>query len=262
MVNKKKIIAVGGVSFAALSAVCAGSFAFFSDTSEKAASATAGLVDISMSDVTITNPDNINPGDNDPDNPDGHRPGTPHDVTFSMTNDGNKSIMTRNVITISVKDTGNNLVDPSVYRLLNTQTHQNDNTAAFDAETPDSVEVAGKLYGDSKGNFTAEKPADCKYIRYITNQVALNGKADSVGREDENVPTGELWKTNGNGVTVNENGDGASFFYQLMMDHSAPDTPYEKSVIEIQVDIQAIQYRNSSNGTFTTVFSDMKKLNN
>jgi len=257
MANKNKIIAIGGISAAALVAVCAGSFAFFSDKADGVATATAGLVDISVdTQLNLTNSTNINPGDNDPDNPEGHRDGTAHDLSFGITNDGNKSIMTRNIITLSVDAKGGTFLDPTVYHLLATDAINASGTVA-DSNNRADVEVDAVYYGDEAGNFTTDKPTNCKYVRYITTQVALNGHEGTIGRETEaGLATGHLE----NGATVSDTGDSVDYMYRLMMEHQTMDM-YEESVLTIKVETQAMQYRNTADGTWDIVFTDMLTLN-
>lgn len=256
MTNKKKVAAVCGISAAAFAAVFAGTFAFFSDTSEKVTTATAGLVDINVDqDLALSNPDNINPGDNDPNNPEGHRPGTSHDLTFGIANIGNKSIMTRNIITLSVKDQGSQALDPSVYHLL-ANTAMNDNGTVADGQDVPSIEVDEVYYAGADGVFSTSKPGDCQYVRYITTQVALNGADGSVQREtEEGLATGAL----ANGATVADDGASVDYLYRLMMEHETMDE-YELSTLTINVESQAMQYRNTADGTWTTVFTDMLTL--
>lgn len=237
--NKKKITIAGAASVVAIGAVAAGAFAFFSDTAESATSGTAGLVDVDISsDMELTNSENINPGDNDPDKPDDARPGTPHELTFAVANSGNKSIMTRNVITLSVKDSAGAIdMDPSVYRLL-----YDDN----------GTELVEKYYSADGITFTSEKHEDCKYVRYITTQVALDGKVGSTGQETEDgITEGAV----GNGATVGEGKDNVSYAYTLMMELDTTDE-YELSKLQIDLEVQAMQYRNTNNTAWDTIFTD------
>lgn len=253
MNNKKKIAIAGGVSVAAIAALCAGTFAFFSDTSDKVTTATAGIVDITVDqDLALSNPDNINPGDNDPFNPEGHRPGTAHDLTFGIANLGNKSIMTRNIITLSVKDQANNLLDPSVYHLLANAQMNADGTVA-DGQSLEDIEVVEVYYAGPDLVFSKTRPADCQYVRYITTQVALNGADGSTQRETEDgLATGQL----ANGATVADDGASVDYLYRLMMEHDTQDE-YELSTLQIEIESQAMQYRNTSDDTWTTIFTDM-----
>lgn len=237
--NKKKIAVAGAASVAAVAAVAAGAFAFFSDTAEGTTSGTAGQVDVEISnDMELSNSDNINPGDNDPDKPEDSRPGTPHDLTFAIANSGNKSIMTRNIITLSVKDAAGAVdMDPSVYRLLS------------DAA---GTELVAKYYSADGVDFTADKPENCKYVRYITTQVALDGKVGSTGQETEDgIKEGAV----GNGATVGEGKDNVSYAYTLMMGLETTDE-YELSKLQIDLEVQAMQYRNTNDAAWDTIFTD------
>ena len=86
MKKKSKLICAGVAGLMAVAIVGSMGLAFFSDTGETKASAKAGSVTIDVTDLEIENSGNVNPGDEDPDVPDGSREGTPHDFTFSVTN--------------------------------------------------------------------------------------------------------------------------------------------------------------------------------
>lgn len=102
MKNNKKL-AIAGVSALGLAAVGFGAFAFFSDKAEQNTDGTVGTVDVgTKGDLTLENPGNINPGDEDPNVPEGSVPGTSHKLSFGIKNQGNKSIVTRNIIEIDV----------------------------------------------------------------------------------------------------------------------------------------------------------------
>lgn len=102
MKNNKKL-AIAGVSALGLAAVGFGAFAFFSDTAEQDTTGTVGTVDVTNTGkLELDNAGNINPGDEDPTVPEGSTPGTSHKLSFGVKNQGNKSIVTRNIIEISV----------------------------------------------------------------------------------------------------------------------------------------------------------------
>lgn len=102
MKNNKKL-AIAGVSALGLAAVGFGAFAFFSDTAEQDTTGTVGTVDVTNTGkLELENAGNINPGDEDPTVPEGSTPGTSHKLSFGVKNQGNKSIVTRNIIEISV----------------------------------------------------------------------------------------------------------------------------------------------------------------
>lgn len=114
MKNRKKI-AAAAASVAVAGLVIAGSaFAFFVDKDWTSDVGTNGTVYIDVKDLVFTNSENINPGDYDVDvyntaitnnSLTSLRTGTEHKITFTVDNVGTKSIMTRNLMTITVENT-------------------------------------------------------------------------------------------------------------------------------------------------------------
>ena len=101
MKNNKKL-AIAGVSALGLAAVGFGAFAFFSDSAEQNTDGTVGTVDVSSKgNLTLSNSGNINPGDEEP-GKENRDDTTSHELNFGITNDGTKSIVTRNIIDIMV----------------------------------------------------------------------------------------------------------------------------------------------------------------
>ena len=216
---------------AAIGALLAGSFAFFTDSSDKKTSGTAGEVSIDMSDVALSNSGNINPGDEDETKSTTARKGTDHDLTFTVNNTGNKSIVTRNVITLSDKN-GDKELDPSVYSL----------------KSDDSTELVTKYYSEDGVNYTTEKPSTVKYVRYVTTQVALNGTGDNA--ETDAVAVNETHQKTNSDVT------GVDYDYILKLAKETPDGDYELSTLNIDVEVQAMQYRNTTDNEWSTLFQD------
>ena len=114
MNKKKKFVAIGA-SVAAATALTVGSaFAFFVDKDWTSDTGTVGTVYVNVKDLVFTNSENINPGDYDKDvyidsvannSTSSLREGTEHKISFTVDNVGTKSVMTRNVITITVENT-------------------------------------------------------------------------------------------------------------------------------------------------------------
>jgi len=118
MNRNKKIAAIVGASAAAAVVVGGGALALFTDSAFRNTGGFNGIVDIQVSNVTLANPDNINPGDDDHDEEFEYvpQPGDPlykegdstpvnisttgHDLTFSVSNQGNKSFRTRQTFLI------------------------------------------------------------------------------------------------------------------------------------------------------------------
>lgn len=125
MNNKKKLL-IAGASTLGVAIVGLGAYAYFSDSDSETVGGTVGTVDIEASNAVLKhyygvdadgNPveidiNNINPGDNDPDQPGSpSRPGTDHELSFDIENAGTKSVITRSKITVTAKDKSGNDID-------------------------------------------------------------------------------------------------------------------------------------------------------
>lgn len=235
MKKNKKLIAISCASLVAIAALTIGSFAFFTDTANEATNGTAGKVDIEVPEDAkpqLSNAHNINPGDEDETLAAEARKGTSHDLTFTVDNIGNKSVMTRNIITLTVNDEGGNALDPSYYSL----------------KSDDATELVKKYYSVDGVTFTASKPEDVKYVRYITTQVALNGVGDNAEDNDAIAVDTEAVKTN-------EAISSVDYDYILKLDKNTPDGAYEMSKLSITIEVQAMQYRNTTDAEWDTLFT-------
>lgn len=239
MNKNKKIIAIGGASLAAVAALAAGTFAFFTDGATKETSGTAGKVAISMTELGLSNKENINPGDEDETKSTEARKGTDHDLTFNVTNTGNKSIMTRNVITLSVEAEDGTVLDPSYYSL----------------KADDNNELTEKYYSTNGTTFVKATgneaiPNGAKYIRYVTTQVALNGAGTEAGVEKDATAVDRTDAKTTADIT------GVDYDYILKLAKETPDGAYELSTLNIEVEVQAMQYRNTTDAEWETLFTD------
>jgi hypothetical protein len=232
--KNKKIVAIGGVSLAAVAALAAGSFAFFTDSTDKKTSGVAGSVDIDATDLSLSNAENINPGDEDETKSADARVGTDHDLTFTVSNTGNKSIMTRNVITLSVAN-GDTVLDPSVYSL----------------KSDDDTELVTKYYSADGVTFSEDKPDTVKYVRYVTTQVALNGVGEGSDNESNDAVSIDT-----DAVKTNDDINAVDYDYILKLAKETPDGDYELSTLNIEVEVQAMQYRNTTDAEWETLFAD------
>lgn len=222
MKTKNKIIATSlGVGTLAL---IGGTLAFFSSSSESVISAIGGTVGVDVSDITIGNLGNINPGDNDPTLPDGDRPeGNSHDIEFSVENTGSKSIRTKHEITITME---NETLDPSVFMICDA----------------DGNEVVKKYYlvGDeyltqNEYDKLPEGENFCSAVKYVIASDIFDGVGDeSNGAEKEDVSTVH----EENGVAKKE------YTYQLAMSNKATDI-YQGEKMNVRVETFAIQFRNT-----------------
>lgn len=225
MKKKSKLICAGVAGLMAVAIVGSMGLAFFSDTGETKASAKVGSVTIDVTDLEIENSGNVNPGDEDPDVPDGSREGTPHDFTFSVTNTGNKSVVTRNIITLSVSK-NNTVLDANVLALYEDKKELSQKY----------VLIEGSEEYIPSANYTGGKIIA---VRYVVNGASLNGTGDAAEVES--------------GITSNSQ----DYKYALSL---ALETTNEYQLADIKADIevQAMQYRNTQDSTWDTVFTDTK----
>ena len=111
MTNKKKTALIVAVLLSAAAIVGASSLALFTAETDADTAAKVGTVDITMSDIVLTNPDNVNPGDNDPTVGENANKGTDHKVIYTVSNLGTKSVKTRQTIVLSCDYKGTSTVD-------------------------------------------------------------------------------------------------------------------------------------------------------
>lgn len=253
MNKNKKIITIVGLTGAAAVAVLGGAFALFTDSTDKATSGVAGTVDIRLDNFNLSNPDNINPGDYDPDMPVKYTPtvGDPlydvqnpnkevtisttvHDLTFDITNDGTKSIRTRHTLVLSVKDTDGNYLDARRFQLYE------DADALEDVNLPAHAdELTGKVYiAEDNTEYTdeADIPEETliKAIRYRFTPDIFDG----VGLQAEK-------ETNSTVQCADEDTAATKrYLYKLAMDMETPNS-YQGSTLEIEATFEAMQYRNT-----------------
>lgn len=223
-----------------------GAFAFFIDNvSNSDISAKAGNVSIDVSDFDVSNKSNFNPGDENPETslPAGHRPGTDHKLSYTVTNNGNKSVSTRSVIDISVYDKNQGYKDPSVFTLY--QTAKGETTPvkiedAADSLIREEIKIGQRLYVLNDGTVTETKPNDptsIKSLRYIVLGPVLNGS----GEDAEVEPN------------ISENT--ATVSYAAALDYSTPND-YQGCPVDFDVSVQALQYRNTNISDWQTIFTD------
>ncbi len=224
--SKKFGIAVLAVT-SAIAILVISAFALFSDNEEKGTSGTIGTVGISLSDPTLSNDDNINPGDYDPNNPDDANPGTDHDLAFTISNTGNKSVDVRNMIVISVADEAGHIYDPTVFSLY---------TEKDGEYAKAGTELAPKffmVYGDDTLYTAAQIPAGSEIVAVVyytdpDDAVCLNGVGEAAEEED--------------GITETSH----DYLYYLVMDRDA-DNNYQGLTCKIDVIAEAKQHRNTDN---------------
>lgn len=232
---KKRVGIIACICAVAL--LAGATFALFSTTDLVSQSGKVGNVQVSVTDLEVENFKNVNPGDNDPDLPedpdDPRNPGTPHDITFTVSNEGNKSIVTRHVITVSAED-----VDPTVFKIVK-----------------DGAEAVEKFYVVGDSDLTQEEydaqdePATA--VKYIVSSDVFDGKGTAL------ADGGDAEKEDG-AITSDDDdvSPSASYTYSLAMSYEVNNEEYEGKGITINVEVQGMQYRNSNNSDWQTIFSD------
>lgn len=245
MTKKKKIAIIASTLLAGASLTTASVFAFFIESKDTNTNSIAGNVDISISNLDISNKQNFNPGDENPETqlPTGHRNGTEHKLTYTVTNDGNKSVATRSVIDITVSTPNNTPMDPSVFNLY--QTKDGKTTAikienAKDDSIRNGVILGQRLYVLNDGTVVKDKPTDIstiKSLRYIVLGPNLNG----VGEAAE--------------IETNAVSNEANVSYAVALDYETGNE-YQGCPVTFDVSVQAIQYRNTNAGDWSTIYTD------
>lgn len=226
MKNKKKIILSAFIGILSIGLIGFGTYAHYKSNNTTTIIPTMGTVEVKITDENLTNPNNINPGDNDPTNPSGVRKGTNHDLTFKVTNHGNKSVVTRHVLDITVDEEN---LHPSTYMMLK-----------------NNVELPNKYYimknGDVVEASTVANAFDTNItaVRYIINSDSFNGVGTNAETE--------------NSVTLTTN----NYSYQLGMKKEAKNIYQGKNVF-VKTRVEAMQYRNTKSDDWKTVFESTFK---
>lgn len=275
--SKKLGVALLAVA-TALAVLVISAFALFSDGDNASTKGQIGTVEIGIVDdeVTLSNDDNLNPGDYDPNNPDDANPGTPHDLEFAIENLGNKSIDLRNTIVLYVteKDNaeglhynpllkgtdGNYLKEGasdelyvSVFKLygkLKTGDPHGDADATTEL-TPKFFMVKGSdaihPWADI-GSTAALSPDNVVAVIYKPAQDVLSGNNDLTGYEPEEDAEGDEYP------------DFKEFTYYLAMDRRA-DNNFQDLTLNIDVIAEAKQHRNTTDDDWDIVVTKSLTVN-
>ena len=238
---KKKVALISGTLCGAAALIAGCSYALFTARTDSDFYAKAGTVRITLDNLALTNPDNINPGDNDASNPEGSSAGTDHKFTYSVTNDGNKSIRTRHSIVIACDKNGESAeqLDARYFVMLS-----------------DSKELADKLYILKDGSTKKDVGKDdfVSAVKYTFYGDVMDGKGASIDNG------GDAEKEDVSGV-VKENGGKVerTYSYDLAMLRNAPNS-HQGCDVNIEVIVEGMQYRNTDNDDWAIVGTVSKKL--
>ena len=234
MNNKKKLL-IAGASTLGVAIVGFGAYAYFSDKDSETVNGTVGTVDITATDAVLSHtyngqkaPDNINPGDNDPDQPGTpSRPGTDHELSFDINNLGSKSVITRSKITVTAEDRDGNAISAAdlINIILSEKT---------DADNYVISKLAPLTYdaADEKLVYIVGGTSDRGLVD------VLNGVGDNAERET-GVDVTSMTKTFDIGLEKEVGTTARSVL--------------EGATITFTVEVQAMQYRNTADSDWETL---------
>ena len=248
MNNKKKLLAVGA-SVLGCAAVGFGAYAFFIDDDSVVTSTKVGTVDLTVTGELLHEDaygDSIailNPGDNDPRSPEDSRPGTDHELSINYTNNGNKSVITRAVVTVSATDVSGDPVDVTeldeiLIGLNNEATGIGDTVTLEDKQNIDLLEDRNYFKPGMQGSTIVYIVGGTYESPYILSGVG----------EDAEV---EL-DIDGNAYPSSQN-----LTFEIGLDsYVGSDSNLYGATVNINVEIQAMQYRNTGSEQWGTLFAD------
>ncbi len=206
---------------------------------------------------------NVNPGDNDPYGPgniEGYRPGTDHEISYTVTSTGTKSVRLKHVITLELLDENNNRIDPTSLMISKLEdnileeymdngdmtcrkyyVYENGNRAEVTKDT-----VYG-VWGDSEDRSNWDEPYKISCEPSKENIYKINNYADA-GTKYYDIVSVVYVITNGvlDGVSNGEvNNDGTpveelehkehttslDFSFHLGMYHDVNSTSFEKASV-------------------------------
>ena len=237
MNNKLK---VAGMGILGTALVGAGTFAFFSAKSEKTLDAAkVGTVSVEAGAELKHEGDlnNLNPGDNDKTVSATNRKGTDHEFKISVKNTGNKSVMVRNIVEVVAKNSEGKEVE-----LKDKEGHQV--VLITDAQKSElsvgDTSVAKENRGMKGDPIALTYAKDNKSATFTSDQFALNGTEE---KED--------------GVDI----DAKSVVYDLGLAKEVTNDLLAGGTIELKIKTQAMQYRNTGDSDWKTIFEETKTVN-
>lgn len=229
VLKKKQLIISVIAATLCMSLLLASSWALFSDKETGSVQGKAGTVDISLDCLSLGNPDNINPGDNDPNNPPDAAPGTPHPLNFNVFNKGNKSVRCRVTIILTVEKNGA-IIDPLVFSIYNRDATGKSTTEAI----VKYIITASQPNGVAAASYSQATHGAATGIKYILPESILNGTGTAAEIE--------------NGISTTQY-DGK---FNLVLSRTA-DNFYQGVDVNIQVIAEAMQYRNTNAADWETI---------
>lgn len=229
MNKKQKLITASVAGATAMVALIGGTLALFTARADSDFTAKAGTVSVNVDKLAMTNSGNINPGDNDPSNPEGAVAGTDHDFTYVVTNKGTKSIRTRHslILTCTENTKDAKLLDARYLALYNNK-----------------AEVVTKSYileDDSEVTSLQNVTKKVKAVKYVFLSDVFNG----VGKDAE-VETLQGVIAEKDGVVSKE------YLLDFALLRGATNE-YQACNVNIEVVVEAMQYRNTAESDWNEV---------
>lgn len=252
MNNKKKLLAVGA-SVLGCAAVGFGAYAFFIDDDFVVTSTKVGTVDLTVAGELLHEDaygDSIailNPGDNDPESPEDSRPGTDHELSITYTNNGNKSVITRAIVTVKGEDSEGNALSQSKLAniLIGINEHAHGIGDTITAVDKDSINV---LISNDGQSLYYNSDLNVDSIVYVVGGTYESPYILSGTGNDAEI---EL-DIDGNAYPNTQN---LTFEIGLKSDVNSSSSLHG-ATINIAVEIQAMQYRNTGSGQWDSLFAD------
>lgn len=232
MKNKKTV--VGLASATAVLILGASTLALFTAKDDSNFKAKAGTLGIEVDSLKMENPDNINPGDNDPSNPEDAVAGTEHEFEYTVENLGTKSARTRHTIILSVTENNSDKVLDARHMVM----FGNDK------------ELVEKSYV-LEDNSEVSELKDGQFVKAI-KYVFISDVFDGVGKDIKDGGSAE--KENIENI-VSENDKGKvekTYTYDFGLLRTATNK-YQEADFHIDVIVEAMQYRNTNESDWETV---------
>jgi hypothetical protein len=251
MKNKKKML-IAGASALGCAVIGFGAYAYFFDSDMHDDELVVGTVSLE-GDIELKHKDaagralnNLNPGDNDPTISTTARDGSDHELEINYENTGNKSVLTRTVITVTgTKADGTPLTKETLARYIllgrnNTQGDVLGNTAT--AANKQNIVLESVIRQNEQGENVYTVAVDNSNSNvYVIDSGILSG----VGRVSEK-------EKDSNG---NEYASSGSLRLDLGLDYDA-GIDLMGAEISFNVQVQAIQYRNTNDAQWDALFEE------
>ena len=239
MRKNKKMLSLLAV-ICAFSIIFGGVFAIFSDNAVLTQSSKVGKVDINVTgNIFHSNAlNNLNPGDNDPEIPEDYRSGSDHELSFTINNLGNKSIIYRTVVEVSAqKDNGTAFTAEELRAII---LSEKQNVTAATTQNTIATTDAGKQTDVIRLLATGYEDNKLTYIIGGTTEDSLNYVLNGTG---DNAET-EIGVTTTSTIQT----------FDIGLDKDISSDVFEGATITFNVIIQAMQFRGTGDAEWNNIF--------